>query len=132
MNTGTFAGFLGRDAELKTVGQSQVANFSVAVSTFKGGEKSTLWVSAALWGERAAKLAPYLTKGSAVTISGDVDVRAYSAKDGAAKAEIVCNVQRVTLQGSRGEGAEQPRQQEQPAPPAAGGDKGEFGDEIPF
>ena len=75
MNIGTFSGFLGRDAELKTVGDSKVANFSIGVSTFKGGDKSTLWVSAALWGERASKLAPFLTKGAAVTISGDIEDR---------------------------------------------------------
>lgn len=99
MNTGNFAGYIGRDADLKTVGDSAVANFSIAVSTYKSGEKGTLWVSCALWGERASKLAQYLTKGSAVSVSGDVDIRTYNAKDGSAKAELTCNVQRVTLQG---------------------------------
>jgi single-strand DNA-binding protein len=99
MNTGTFAGYIGRDAEVKTVGQGKVANFSVAVSTGWGDKKSTLWIGCALWGERGEKLAQYLTKGSAVTVSGDVDLRQYDKKDGSAGAEITCNVQRVTLQG---------------------------------
>src|SRR4051812_13613373 len=99
MNIGNFAGYLGRDAELKTIGTNHVCNFSVAVSTGWGDKKSTLWVSCGLWGERGVKLSEYLTKGSAVSVSGDVDVRAYNAKDGSAKAEITCNVQRVTLQG---------------------------------
>src|SRR3569832_916532 len=102
MNTGTFAGYLGRDAEAKAVPSGKtVINFSIGVSTGWGDKKSTLWVSCALWGERGEKLAQYLTKGSAVTVTGDVDVRAYSAKDGTPKAEIQCNVQRVTLQGGK-------------------------------
>lgn len=99
MNTGSFAGYIGRDAETKTVGQNTVTNFSVAVSTGWGDKKSTLWVGCALWGERGQKLETYLTKGSAVSVTGDVDVRAYAAKDGTPKAELTCNVQRVTLQG---------------------------------
>lgn len=99
MNTGTFAGYIGRDAETKLIGDNKVTNFSVAVSTGWGDKKSTLWVGCALWGDRGEKLAQYLTKGSAVSVSGDIDVRAYAAKDGSAKAEMTCNVQRVTLQG---------------------------------
>lgn len=118
MNTGNFAGYLGRDAETKTVGDSTVTNFSIGVSTFKNREKSTLWVSCAMWGERGQKVEQYLTKGSAVTVSGDVDVRAYAAKDGTPKAEIVCNVQRLTLQGNR-EGSQTPRQESNRAPTLA-------------
>ncbi len=102
MNTASFAGFLGRDAETKTLASGQVVtNFSIGVSTFKGQEKSTLWVACALWGERGQKLGQFLTKGSAVAVSGDVDVRAYSSNAGEPKAEITCNVQRITLQGKR-------------------------------
>ncbi len=129
MNQGQFAGFLGRDAETKQVKDTTVTNFSVAVSTGWGDKKSTLWVSCALWGERGQKLEQYLTKGTALTVAGDVDVRAYAAKDGTPKAEITCNVQRVTLQGSRGERSEQAAQA---AKPAASATDDEFGDQIPF
>lgn len=134
MNTGTFAGYLGRDADLKTVGQNTVANFSVAVATGWGDKKSTLWVSCAIWGERAQKLAQYLTKGSAVSVSGDIDVRAYKSKDGEARAEMTCNVQRITLQGGRtGERTDSaPREQTPAAAPASAPDKGDFDDDIPF
>ncbi len=101
MNYGTFAGRLGRGADLRQ-GDSpskSVANFSVAVNVGFGEKKRTLWVGCALWGERAEKLAQYLTKGTAVTVSGDVDLRTYDKKDGTSGAEITCNVQRLTLQG---------------------------------
>jgi len=99
MNTGTFAGNIGRDAETKTVGDTTVTNFSLAVNTGFGDKKSTLWIGCAMWGARGQKLEQYLTAGTKVAVSGDIDVRAYSAKDGSAKAEMTCNVQRVTLQG---------------------------------
>ncbi len=99
MNVGNFAGNIGRDAETQTVGDTTVTNFSVAVNTGFGDKKSTLWVGCALWGARGQKLEQYLTSGTKVAVSGDIDVRAYSAKDGTPKAEMTCNVQRVTLQG---------------------------------
>lgn len=134
MNTGTFAGNIGRDAETKTLPSGQsVTNFSVAVNTGFGDKKQTLWVGCALWGDRGPKLAPYLTAGTKVAVSGDVDVRAYSARDGAAKAELTCNVQRVTLQGG-GERRDQdaPQTLAEKSAGKAPADKGEFDDEIPF
>ena len=56
-------------------------------------------LACALWGDRGPKLAQYLTSGTKVAVSGDIDVRAYAAKDGSPKAEMTCNVQRLTLQG---------------------------------
>jgi single-strand DNA-binding protein len=108
MNTGTFAGNIGRDAETKTVGDTTVTNFSLAVNTGFGDKKSTLWVGCAMWGSRGQKLEQYLTSGTKVAVSGDIDVRAYSAKDGTPKAEMTCNVQRLTLQGGGGERQERP------------------------
>ncbi|HXE08320.1 MAG TPA: single-stranded DNA-binding protein [Acidobacteriaceae bacterium] len=99
MNTGTLAGNIGRDASTKTVGDTTVTNFSLAVNTGFGEKKSTLWVGCALWGARGQKLEQYLTSGTKVAVSGDIDVRAYAAKDGTPKAELTCNVQRITLQG---------------------------------
>lgn len=129
MNTGNFAGHIGRDAETKSLPSgSSVTNFSLAVATGWGDKKSTLWVSCDIWGERGEKLCQYLTKGSAVSVSGDVDVRAYSAKDGTAKAEMKCNVQRVTLQGKGGERDESApaTNGKNAAPPA------DFDDPLPF
>lgn len=139
MNTAQFAGRLGRNADLRQgdTPSKSVANFSVAVNVGFGEKKRTLWVGCALWGERAEKLAQYLTKGSAVTVSGDVDLRQYDKKDGTAGAEITCNVQRLTLQGG-GEQREARGEQDPPQTLAeksqakAPADKGEFDDDIPF
>lgn len=98
------SGRIGRDAEVRTVGDQQVANFSVAENIGFGEAKKTQWWSCALWGNRAAKLAPYLQKGSAVTVCGEVSVREYDGKDGTCKLELKCRVLDVALQGSRGDG----------------------------
>ena len=126
MNVGTFSGYVGRDAELKSVGDGKVLNFSLGVTVGFGEQKETLWVSCGMWGARAEKLAQYVMKGTSLTVSGDVTVRAYSAKDGTPKAEMVCNVQRLTLQGvSKGGDVKSPPQEE----PKKAQD---FDSEIPF
>jgi single-strand DNA-binding protein len=144
MNTAQFAGRLGRNADLKNTGRDSVCNFSVAVDVGWGDRKKTLWVSCALWGERAEKLAQYLTKGTSVTVSGDVDLRQFDKKDGTAGAEITLNVQRLTLQGGgqrdtqerdtqgRADDPPQTPAEKSQGKPAGGGGSGEFDDEIPF
>lgn len=135
MNHGTFAGRIGRDAEVRhgTDGKP-VANFALAVDTGWGDRKKTLWVDCAVWGERGEKLAPYLTKGKSVTVAGDIDLRTFQKNDGSAGASITCNAQRVTLQGG-GESTSPPRaaappaRPANPAPPQKGAD---FDDDIPF
>lgn len=94
------SGRIGRDAEVRNVSDQQVANFSVAENIGFGDAKKAQWWSCALWGNRAAKLAPYLTKGSAVTVCGEVTVREYDGKDGVRKWELSCRVLDVALQGS--------------------------------
>jgi single-strand DNA-binding protein len=141
MNTGTFAGYLGRDAELRNAGGTDVVNFSVGVTIGWGDKKKTLWVGCALWGERAEKLAPYLNKGQAVSVSGDVDLRTYKNGDGETGAELSLNVQRVTLLGKRnGEHSapagksDRPRQWgDAPAStPSQKSDSIDFDDDFPF
>lgn len=57
-------GKLGKDVEVKTVGQSTVAQFSLAETVGFGDKKSTIWYDIAIWGKRAESgLNAYLTKG---------------------------------------------------------------------
>lgn len=142
MNNATFAGRLGRDAETRQAGGKPVTNFSLAVDEYAGqGEKRTLWIDCAMWGERGEKLAQYLAKGANITVAGQVGVRTYDSH-GETRAVLTLNVREVTLQGGKQDGdqrpaatASRPAQQERPAqaakpatPPAD-----DFGDdEIPF
>lgn len=108
MNNITVAGQLGKDSELKTVGQDQVLSFSVADG--QGKDKPTIWWRCQLWGKRATSLQQYLTKGQAVTVSGSVSQRTYTDKDGQEKTSQEIRVNDVALQGGKREEAQRQQQ----------------------
>lgn len=81
MNNWTIAGRLGQDAVTRhTKDGKSVTGFSVAVDQRHGGEKTTLWVDCSLWGEPGEKVAPYLTKGTTVSVSGVASAREHGGK----------------------------------------------------
>ncbi len=90
----TIFGNLGRDPELKDVGQSKVASFSVGVRT---GKDETTWVSCSVWGTRADTVMRFFKKGSKVTLSGSGKLRAYEKKDGTQGSSLEMNVNDFTL-----------------------------------
>ena len=145
MLTLTLAGRIGRDAELRqTPTGKSVCGFSVAVDVRRGAEKTTTWVSCTLWEKRAEALAQYLTKGTAVAVSGEMSVREFKRKTGEAGFAIECRVSELTLLG----GGSQPETASQddghgvmrehiarakPAEPAKAAAAAEdFSDEVPF
>lgn len=131
----SIAGRVGKDAELRAAGNSDVLNFSVAVSgyDFKERAKTTTWVRVAVWGKRGEQLESLITKGSSVACSGEMSLREYNGKT-----YIELKAQDVTLLG--GPPAERdeepaPRQREQrrAAPPkAAPSNDFPEDDDIPF
>ncbi len=107
MNNITVAGRLGNDAEQKFFGSGDsVVNFSVAVNRpKKGGQKQdALWFRVALFGKLGETLLPFLTKGTTVAVSGELNVRQYEAK-GATQTSIEINARQVSLLGG-GQSAE--------------------------
>lgn len=107
MNQLSIAGRLGQEASHKVLPSGkEVVNFTVAVDKGRGENKKTIWVDCSLWGERAAALGPYLTKGKQVAISGEFDLRVFEKKDGTPGASITCDVKSLTLMGG-GERSEQ-------------------------
>ena len=121
MNSISIAGNVGKNAEVRTVGDKRVANFSVAVSE---GRDKTTWFDCGLWGDRADKLAQYITKGSKIAVTGAVSARAH---DGKAYLQVFVN--QVTFMSSRTEGQERPQEQ-QSQTYGSGGHA--IDDEIPF
>ena len=73
------SGNVGQDARVGMAGETPVVNFSVASRRYDHKEKKevTDWVSCSLFGQRAEKLAQYLTKGSRVAVRGTLTVRVY-------------------------------------------------------
>jgi single-strand DNA-binding protein len=92
----TLAGRLTRDAESRTVGSDKVTNFSVAVDDRAGREKTTLFFDCSLWGKRGEALSQYLTKGSSVTVTGDLGKREHDGET-----YLTVRVNDVTLQGGK-------------------------------
>ena len=122
MNSITVVGQLGRDAEVKYLQNGDaLCSFSVADSA--GRDKATIWWSCSIYGKRAESLAPYLTKGQAVTVVGVVSQRKWTDKEGQERTSMDVRVGEIALQGGRREQS----QEEPKARPAQQQD-----DDIPF
>ncbi len=122
MNSITVAGQLGRDAEVKYLQNGDaLCSFSVADSA--GRDKETMWWNCSIYGKRAESLAPYLTKGQAVTVAGVVSQRKWTDKQGQERTSMDVRVGEIALQGGRREQS----QEEPKARPAQQQDE-----DIPF
>lgn len=110
---------IGRDAELKTVGQgTQLCEFSAAYDVGYGQNKQTQWVRCAIFGNRADKVSHMLTKGKQIVIyATDLKSTAW-IKDGEAKSGLECKVQEFEFV-SDGQPQQQAPQQRQQAPQQA-------------
>lgn len=114
MQKTTIAGTVSSVRELKSVGDNQVFNFSVAVSNGKDKDgnwrDSTFW-DCAVWGKRAESVSRFLTKGTKIAVVGRPDARAHDGK-----AYLQLTVDDFTLLGggdqSGGGGAAQSQQQD--------------------
>jgi single-strand DNA-binding protein len=120
MNIISIAGQLGKDAEVRHLANGDpVASFSVADS--QGKDKPTIWWRCSLFGKRAESLAPYLTKGQAVTVSGNVTEREYTDKDGQSRKSMEVRVNDVALQGGKRDEAPRAAPSKQAAKPSGTG-----------
>ncbi|MBH75997.1 MAG: single-stranded DNA-binding protein [Flavobacteriales bacterium] len=87
LNKVTLIGRLGQDPEIREVGMSKVANFSVATDesyTDKSGNKveKTEWHKIVMWNKPAETAERYLKKGSLVYIEGKLETRSWENDSG--------------------------------------------------
>lgn len=123
----TVTGNIGKDAEVKTVktaaGDKNIVSFSIASNKKTSEGDVTTWVFCKKWG--AEKLAPFLTKGTKVTVIGSLE---HHEKDG--KYYLSLDVAELDFGskagGSAGTQNERPSQQ-QPRSVSE-----ENGDDLPF
>lgn len=83
MQTVIIAGNVGNVKEVREVGGDKVLNFSIAVDNGKdknGERRESTWWDCSLWGKRAESLAPYIQKGSRLTVQGRPSARAREGK----------------------------------------------------
>lgn len=135
MQTLTIAGNVGNVKDIKDVNGDKVLNFSIAVDNGKdknGEKRDATWFDCALWGKRAESLAPYISKGSKLAVSGRPSARAHDGK-----AYLGLTVNELTFMGG---GAERG---EAKSDTGGGGDSGysyksgpketyDLSDDIPF
>lgn len=106
---------VGRDVEVRnTTSGDAVASVSLAFSYGRKGDdgkKPTQWVDAALWGKRAEALAPYLTKGTLVTVTlEDARIETFQKQGGGEGVKLAARITAIDLAG----GGQQAPQQQQP------------------
>lgn len=123
----TIAGRLTKDAETRDAGGSRVTGFSVAVDNWDGKTKGTLFFDASMWGDRGEKVAQHLTKGTPVTVSGDLGTREHNGKT-----YLTIRVADVTLQGGKRAASDADEGFSGPAGRAAAKPEYDLSDEIPF
>ena len=84
MNYTHIAGHLGADPEVRfTTSGQKVTTLRIAAKARKGGNDETIWWRATIWGDQFDKMMPYLKKGSAVIVVGEMSKpEIYNGKDG--------------------------------------------------
>ena len=98
LNHITLMGRLVRDPELRRTGTGiAVASFTVAVdrdfSGRDGGEKETDFIDCVAWRQTGEFVSKYFTKGSMIVVSGRLQIRNWTDKDGNKRrtAEVVAD-----------------------------------------
>jgi single-strand DNA-binding protein len=77
------AGNVGNVKEVRDAAGDRVLNFSLAVDNGKdknGEKRDATWFDCAIWGKRADALAPHITKGSKLALTGKPGARAHEGK----------------------------------------------------
>ncbi len=89
MNKVILCGNVGKDPEIKDAGTTKIVNLSVATtSRIKKGEEwvdNTQWHNVVFWGKSAEYVAKTALKGDVITVSGEINYREYTNKEGVKK-----------------------------------------------
>jgi single-strand DNA-binding protein len=97
MNLIHIAGHLGADPEVRFTSSGQkVTTLRVAVRVRKGGADDTIWYRVTIWGDQFEKMMPYLKKGSAIMVVGELQ-KPEIFKDREGNAQISMNVTALHL-----------------------------------
>ena len=130
LNHVVLMGRLTRDPELKQTGSGvNVARFSLAVERdFKsqGGEKQTDFIDCVAWRNTAEFVSKYFTKGRMAVVSGSLQIRDWTDKDGNKRRSAEVQADNVYFGDSKRDGA---------APVTATGEQYPISDdesELPF
>ena len=147
MNYLMIAGRLGADPEVRfTSGGQKVTTIRVAANNRRGKTDETVWWRVTIWGDQFDKMMPYIKKGSAVMVWGDMaKPEIYNDREGKPQISMNMTANNISFspfgksdgenkqqQPAMAHSAPQQHQQQQQAAPQAeqtfgSGDFGSFG-----
>ena len=94
----TISGNVGKDAELRTVRDTQVLSFNVGVKNGFGRDAGSVWYRCSLWGKAAEAFAGSIKKGTKVFITGELTHDEYEGK-----AQFNVRIGSIDTGGAKGE-----------------------------
>ena len=98
INSWTFSGNVGADAELRSTNSGEkVLSFRVASSSGFGERKKTNWVDCSFWGKRAESVSSYIRKGAKVTVIGELSLEEFQKRDGTPGTKLAVRVSEIDL-----------------------------------
>lgn len=104
MNLIILSGRTTRDVETKELnGGKKVANFTLAVDRRTGDGKVTDFFECKAWGKTADVLAKYAPKGKLISVTGEMQTRAYEDREGNKRKAYEVSVEKVELLGGKPE-----------------------------
>lgn len=122
LNIVAISGNLTRDPELRTTpGGTSVLNFGVAVNDRRQNPQTGEWedypnfIDLAVFGKRAAAIAPYLHKGTKVSVQGRLRYHSWE-RDGQKRSKVEVVVDEIEFMAPRQDAAPQAPAYPQPAP----------------
>lgn len=137
MNKITADGRIVADAEVRyTPNGDALCQFRMASDVGFGDKKTTNWFSCTIWGKRGESVAPYLLKGTPVTVYGTLTLREWTNKEGIKQLSPDIRIDEITMHGSRDGGAQNENhapQRQQPRAQAPQADSlADIDSDIPF
>ena len=122
---------LGKDAELKHAGQTEILSLYAAYDVGFGDKKKAQWIGITMFGKRAAQVAGMMTKGTLIMATmDDVQVEEYNGKS-YLKAKLV-EFKFAGGKKSDGQDSEPAPRQQRAAPQPAPVDDFDDGSDLPF
>lgn len=94
---------LGRDAETRTTTNgNQITSLACAYTVGYGDKQKTQWIEANWWGDRGAKMAQYLTKGSKILLTADdLELEQFTRADNTQGSKLKCKVTDIEFAESK-------------------------------
>lgn len=76
----TVSGRTSADAEVRNVNGNDVTEIRLAVDQGWGDKKQTNWFRVSIWGKKGSGAAPYILKGSQITVIGELEIGEFNGK----------------------------------------------------